>query len=349
VGALAGGVAGGVLGAVGGLRARAKAGTEEAPGGCGGVHSFTAGTGVVMADGSSKPIAAVRVGDRIANSVPGDATVQAHTVDRVIVTSTDHDFVDVTVKTSLTSRVKAGAAKAVAGAAVAVAALTTGAGVASAAPADTPGPAAAAEVPASTVTTTFHHPFYDITQASFIDAVDLHTGDELQTTGGGETATVTAVRAYHATELTYDLTIDGLHTYYVEAGTTPVLVHNHFCAVTVHDSTGNVRDSYNVESGSMTPEEASLGGGYNSQAATHTESRVGRMSGASSGKNPIPNDPFAGLHPVSPGETVVLEGELPPCPRCQGAMNRMVNELGANVVYTFDGPKGSGTWVRTAG
>jgi hypothetical protein len=34
---------------------------------------------------------------------------------------------------------------------------------------------------------------------------------ELQTTDG-ETATVTAVRSYHATEVTYDLTIDGLHT-----------------------------------------------------------------------------------------------------------------------------------------
>ncbi|MCW2899680.1 MAG: Pretoxin domain, partial [Streptosporangiaceae bacterium] len=29
-----------------------------------------------------------------------------------------------------------------------------------------------------------------------------------------------------ATQTTYDLTINGLHTYYVEAGTTPVLVHN---------------------------------------------------------------------------------------------------------------------------
>jgi hypothetical protein len=82
-----------------------------------------------MAGGSSKPIAAVRVGDRIANSVPGDTTVQTHTVDWVIVTSTDHDFVDVdfvdvTVKTSVTSRVKAAAAKALAGTALAVAVLT---------------------------------------------------------------------------------------------------------------------------------------------------------------------------------------------------------------------------------
>nr|WP_281254775.1 hypothetical protein [Streptomyces thermovulgaris] len=35
-----------------------------------------------------------------------------------------------------------------------------------------------------------------------------------------------AVKAYTATRVTYDLSIDGLHTYYVEAGDTPVLVHN---------------------------------------------------------------------------------------------------------------------------
>jgi hypothetical protein len=33
---------------------------------------------------------------------------------------------------------------------------------------------------ASTVTTTFHHPFYDITEASFVDAVDLNIRNELQ-------------------------------------------------------------------------------------------------------------------------------------------------------------------------
>jgi len=39
-------------------------------------------------------------------------------------------------------------------------------------------------------------------------------------------ATITGVRRYHSTTVTYDLTINDLHTYYVEAGTTPVLVHN---------------------------------------------------------------------------------------------------------------------------
>src|SRR5438132_897819 len=40
------------------------------------------------------------------------------------------------------------------------------------------------------------------------------------------TPAVVRVRPYHATQTTYDLTIDGLHTYYVIAGNVPVLVHN---------------------------------------------------------------------------------------------------------------------------
>jgi len=53
----------------------------------------------------------------------------------------------------------------------------------------------------------------------------LHPGDQLQTADGA-TAEVTTVQPYNQTETTYDLTIDGLHTYYVDAGATAVLVHN---------------------------------------------------------------------------------------------------------------------------
>ncbi len=85
--------------------------------------------------------------------------------------------------------------------------------------------ASPAQAATATVTTTFHHPFYDITQSAFVDADHLQPGDELQSTNGA-TAQVTSTRLFHATATTYDLTIDGLHTYYVEAGNAPVLVHN---------------------------------------------------------------------------------------------------------------------------
>ncbi|MCC3770393.1 RHS repeat-associated core domain-containing protein, partial [Streptomyces sp. UNOC14_S4] len=178
----------------------------------GGPHSFTGSTRVAMADGSSKPIEQIKEGDEIRNAVPGKpGTTETHKVDKVIVTTTDRDFVDVTVapaaKPSLKSRVLKKAALGLASAATAVAALS---------------PTAAS---ATTITTTYHHPFYDQTQSAFVEAKDLHTGDLLETDDG--TVEITGVRLYHQDDVvTYDLTVDGLHTYYVLAGAAPVLVHN---------------------------------------------------------------------------------------------------------------------------
>jgi hypothetical protein len=59
---------------------------------------------------------------------------------------------------------------------------------------------------------------------SFVQAQDLHVGDILQTTTGQ--AQVTNLHLYHADTTTYDLTIGALHTFYVVAGDTSVLVHN---------------------------------------------------------------------------------------------------------------------------
>ncbi|WP_326954014.1 LamG-like jellyroll fold domain-containing protein [Amycolatopsis sp. NBC_01286] len=202
-GALAGGVGGAAFGALGGLRARGRSSAEE-PSTCA-VHSFLASTKVLLADGSAKPISSLKVGDRVRNSQPGTAGVESHAVDRVIKTATDHDFVDLKVNPS---RVRRAVSRAVAGLAVAGAIVAGGPATASA-----------------TVTTTYHHPFYDVTRGEFVEAVDLQVGDHLQTAEGGE-ATVAEVTPYYSTEVTYDLTIDELHTYYVYVGDTPVLVHN---------------------------------------------------------------------------------------------------------------------------
>ncbi|MEY9927821.1 RHS repeat-associated protein [Catenulispora sp. GP43] len=78
----------------------------------------------------------------------------------------------------------------------------------------------------TTITGTQNHPYYDLTAGRFVDAADLLPGDRLQTTGGDVVVSVLAVRNYTASMVTYDLTIDSLHTYYVVAGDTPVLVHN---------------------------------------------------------------------------------------------------------------------------
>jgi hypothetical protein len=182
-------------------------------------HSFAGSTRVLLADGTSKPIDQVKVGDKVKDAVPGEKTTETHTVEKVIVTTTDHDFVDLTIAAPKSPKTTGKLKKAGLALAAGMAALATAGGTA-------------------TLTTTFHHPFYDKTQAAFVEAADLTPGDDLQTPTG--TATVLAKRTYHATAATYDLTINGLHTYYVLAGTTPVLVHNCDLTGAVHAEYGRI-------------------------------------------------------------------------------------------------------------
>jgi hypothetical protein len=77
----------------------------------------------------------------------------------------------------------------------------------------------------ATITGTDNHPYWDATTHQWTPAHQLHTGDQLQSTNGTR-ATITAIRNYTTTMVTYDLTINTLHTYYVEARNIPVLVHN---------------------------------------------------------------------------------------------------------------------------
>ncbi|MFD7743514.1 polymorphic toxin-type HINT domain-containing protein [Streptomyces sp. MJM8645] len=75
------------------------------------------------------------------------------------------------------------------------------------------------------VTATDHHPFWlDATQA-WTDAAALRVGDTLRTDDGA-TVQVASIRHWTGLEPAYNLTVEGLHTYYVLAGDTPVLVHN---------------------------------------------------------------------------------------------------------------------------
>ncbi|QCW77971.1 hypothetical protein EQG64_12700 [Streptomyces sp. S6] len=143
-------------------------------------HSFTGLTGVLMANGTVKPISEVKAGDQVLTAEPGKKEKEKHKVKEVIVTKTDRDYVDVVVKTDA-------------------------------------GP--------KTIETTKHHQFYEITRNSWTQAGDLKPGQELQD-GEGEPARILDVTAYTAERTTYDLSVEGLHTYHVVAGATPVLVHN---------------------------------------------------------------------------------------------------------------------------
>ncbi|MET9592031.1 polymorphic toxin-type HINT domain-containing protein [Streptomyces sp. NPDC006516] len=78
----------------------------------------------------------------------------------------------------------------------------------------------------ATVTATDNHPFWlEGYGQRWKNAGDLRVGDTLRTPNGAGAA-ITEVRDQQGPQRTHDLTVIGLHTYYVLAGATPVLVHN---------------------------------------------------------------------------------------------------------------------------
>jgi large repetitive protein len=77
----------------------------------------------------------------------------------------------------------------------------------------------------ATLHTTQHHPFWDNTSGTWVEAKDIVPGHELRGPDGSDVRVVT-VHNFAGSELMRDLTVANVHTYYVVAGTTPVLVHN---------------------------------------------------------------------------------------------------------------------------
>jgi len=140
-------------------------------------NSFTAATPVLMADGTTKPIKDVVVGDRVAATDTGTWATGPHPVSALIRHTGPHSMVAITLS---------GGAK---------------------------------------LQATDHHAFWDTTAGGFTDAVDVKPGDELREPDGALVA-VNSTSDYQQDLTAYNLTIAGVHTYYVVAGGTPVLVHN---------------------------------------------------------------------------------------------------------------------------
>jgi hypothetical protein len=153
---------------------------DSAGGSCS-LHSFVAATLVLMADGSTKPIAEVDIGDKVKATDPttGDTT------DRDVVATIVHD--DEGDMTRLTVASEDG---------------TTG-----------------------TVDATSWHPVWVDAEGRFVNIGDLKPGQHL-TSADGSVPTVTDVDRYTHFEPVYDLTVDGVHTYYVVVGSASTLVHN---------------------------------------------------------------------------------------------------------------------------
>jgi hypothetical protein len=143
-------------------------------------NSFDGATHVLMADGSTKPIRDVDVGDQVLATDPETGRTEAREVTHLIVGEGLKSMVAVTV--------------------------------------DTPGPD-------GVLLATSGHPFWDATDRQWVDAGELTDQDRLYTPDG-QLLPVADVRSFDRVQTVYNLTVDGIHTYHVLAGETPVLVHN---------------------------------------------------------------------------------------------------------------------------
>ncbi|WP_344445898.1 polymorphic toxin-type HINT domain-containing protein, partial [Kitasatospora nipponensis] len=148
---------------------------------CKTANSFPAGTAVLMADGTTRPIERIRIGDTVTATDPTTGVTSAQRVENTIYTPDDRDFTELTI--------------------------------------------AAPDGSTAAITSTGHHPYWSQNTRTWRDAADLTAGDTLRTPDG-RTAQVTATRSWTTLQPAYNLTVSNVHTYYVLAGTTPVLVHN---------------------------------------------------------------------------------------------------------------------------
>jgi RHS repeat-associated protein len=162
-------------------------------------HSFAPETPVVMADGSTKPIGAVVVGDAVKSADPVTGYAVAEPVTALHINH-DTELTDVTVSADSFDPVAA--------------TVSEGAGGRS------------TRGPTTVLHTTAHHPFWDATTSTWVDAAKLIPGRSTLTSPVGRHLLVVAVHSFHGGRDMRDLTVDNIHTYYVIAGSTAVLVHN---------------------------------------------------------------------------------------------------------------------------
>ncbi|WP_306371024.1 RHS repeat-associated core domain-containing protein [Nocardiopsis sp. CC223A] len=179
--------------------------TGRRPRGC--QNSFVEGTLVLLSDGSTKPIEDIEVGENVFAADPETGEEGARTVVATIIGEGFKTLVEITVDTSTQ-----------------VNADTLDEGALPDGP-SRPGPL----ILGDTIVSTDGHPFWVPLLGEWVDAVDLVPG--MWFLSSEETLVqVVDTQTWSEVEKVYNLTVQGLHTYYVIAGETALLTHNASCA-----------------------------------------------------------------------------------------------------------------------
>ncbi|MEV4349019.1 LamG-like jellyroll fold domain-containing protein [Actinoplanes sp. NPDC049596] len=155
--------------------------TSSSSGSCpaGRGNSFSPETRVLMANGATKPIKDIKVGDQVRTTDPASGLTGTRKVTAVHVNH-DRALTDLKVRTKNNR--------------------------------------------SALIHTTQHHEIWNSTTGTWDDAGSLRAGTELH--AFDNRSTVLDKRNFTAVRDMHDLTVDELHTYYVLADDTPVLVHN---------------------------------------------------------------------------------------------------------------------------
>ncbi|WP_433254454.1 polymorphic toxin-type HINT domain-containing protein [Streptosporangium sp. CA-135522] len=147
-------------------------------------NSFVPGTKVFMADGTTKPIEEVKIGDQVVAGDSATGQTAAKPVSRLITGNGEKHLVRIVV-----------------------------------------GPTDGSGGNSGAVVATDGHPFWVANLRTWVKAKELSPGMLLRTSAG-TFVQITAIKKWTAVQRVHNLTVDDLHTYYVLAGQTPVLVHN---------------------------------------------------------------------------------------------------------------------------
>lgn len=147
-------------------------------------NSFVSGTEVLLANGTTKPIEKLKIGDEVLATDPKTGKTTVKKVTAEIKGEGLKHLVKITLRTDGKKHGKTGS-----------------------------------------VTATDGHPFWVPELQEWVDATDLQPGQWLRTSAGTRVQ-ITAVGRWTQQSAVHNLTVTDLHTYYVLAGGTPVLVHN---------------------------------------------------------------------------------------------------------------------------
>jgi RHS repeat-associated protein len=213
-------------------------------------NSFTPGTQVLMADGTTKPIEDIEPGDKVLATNPDTGHTEVETVTATITGTGTKHLVTITINTHNDDTHHEDSDR------------------------------RHGDPGTTTITATDGHPFWVPELHQWIDATNLQAGQWLQTSAGTRVQ-ITAVQHHTTTWATvHNLTIANTHTYYVLAGNTPVLVHN--CGTGAKDGFGlsddellgkatQLRDEYadSLKGLSQSKRPATVTAGYNRETGQY--------------------------------------------------------------------------------